>query len=280
MIKAQNLSISVPELGPCTKKCPYCISKMTGAIRNPVTRYSRDQILNAIFFAKDAGAQSLLITGKGEPLQNLESVDDILRCNHYCNKSFANVELQTNGLWLQKPENLEHSIFVSITNIAISVDSVKGLIRMAPVFNTLHDMGKVTRLTLNVTPMLQTTMGTFKSIINYCVENQINQLLMRKITKPAEKGHDTPQAKWIDKNKCAELYDSFNLGMHKALAESGVLLRSLNHGEGVWDYHGISCVAVDYCLQAKTQADETRSLILMEDGHVRTHWDYESSIIF
>lgn len=96
---ANNISVCVPDNG-CNKKCPYCISMMTGkSSHDSKTWYRNIQKVGKL--AEIAGVTSILITGKGEPILN-EVHEESFICK-VCNifKGYP-IELQTNGIYLAK----------------------------------------------------------------------------------------------------------------------------------------------------------------------------------
>ncbi len=75
MMDSENLTICIPPErdGPrCDKNCPYCISRMTGYIDHNYHMVMRniDKVKTA---AKAARVYSVMLTGAGEPLLNLDS---------------------------------------------------------------------------------------------------------------------------------------------------------------------------------------------------------------
>ena len=97
-LRSENLTISLPYEG-CEKDCKYCISKMTGYEKTDTLLMARN-IEKVKTVARNAGVNSILFTGKGEPLYNGDSIKFLTTMA----LDFAEwpLELQTNGLRLLK----------------------------------------------------------------------------------------------------------------------------------------------------------------------------------
>jgi len=61
--------------------------------------------------------------------------------------------------------------------------------------------------------------------------------------------------------------------------QHGFLIRELPNLR-IYDYKGLSVSSSDYCMQDESGADDIRSLIFMEDGHLYTNWNSKASILF
>lgn len=272
-IKAENLTISLPNKG-CNKNCPYCVSKMTGYIEENIELMLRN-IFKVIKIAEIAEINSILFTGKGEPLLS----DSLNNMTKFC-KYIQNwpIELQTNGICLvQKPELIDYLYELGINVIAISIDNNNQLALMKEIFKKIYQKGMLCRMTLNITNLL--VISDFSEILDYCHQNNISQLSLRKIVVP-ENPKDSLIVKWIEENVEESLYTKLVDSSTKYLKENGKIIRTTTDGITIWDCYGVSYAHIDYCIQERNQSNNIRSLIFAEDGHLYTSWNSKASTLF
>lgn len=277
-MKANNLSICVPSLRDdifsCNKNCPYCVSKMTGVGKGQVAgdRFWRN-IIKTKKMAVLSQVNSVILTGKSEPLMNMEAVELICK-NFY---GFP-LEVQTNGILLNE-KNLNLLEDWGVDTIAVSVDSHHQLQAMGPTFKQMHDMGFNVRMTVNLVDafLLTVDFNSFESFIEYCKENKVDQLSFRKITIPHQ-AIDTVESKktqdWITENIDSDKADEFLKDFQQSLINSDKanFVQALPFGARVYMYDGVSCTSFNYCIQDTNNWDDIRSLIYYEDGHLATTW--------
>jgi len=274
-IKAQNLTISIPNKG-CDKNCPYCISRMTTAQDTNFDLMLRN-VKKVCTLARAAEVQSVLFTGKGEPMLNY---DNICALSPYF-KDWP-MEIQTNGLMLATSyENIliERLFEWGFDIIAVSVDqdSLFNFFEEKDLFKRIKKNGMNSRITVNVTKDLD-RYSNFENLIDYCKKNQVAQLTIRKIVAP-DNYHNSEVAAWIQANTSDEQYKQL---IYQAIAamRDAKPIRRLNHGMIIYDYKDVSFTHSDYCIQEESQETDTRSLIFQENGHLYTHWNSEASILF
>ncbi len=292
-MKASTLSICMPYL-ECDKvpRCPFCVSMMTPHSEPNPALWQRN-LPKAISLAKASGVTSAMITGKGEPLYNPEAVMTVLR-----QLSDFPTEVQTNGIWLNnnlgnRDVDAIHGLYCTGLNVtAISIDSPERFNEFGPLFEKLSDTGFVVRLTLCVTDAFEHLEAYH--LINLCKCYKVHQLLLRHVTIPDGTSKTSPQAKWIREHAKGYQYERLakELANYKLMGDfpagdgiwSGVIeprpVRVLPHGDTVYDINGIGVSWSDYCVQAKTNGDDCRSIILRENGHVYTSWSADGSILF
>lgn len=270
-MQAHNLTISIPppSKGPaCDKKCPYCISAITGYIEPNLPLIARN-IPKVIQLAKASVVSNVLITGKGEPTLNIYYLEDIL---HKFN-SFP-LELQTNGKFLTKNPSYITSLHKSgLDTIAISVDSIIDFSLNSFLISEIHKQDMTCRICVNVTNHIP---SDFMPLLNTAKQYKVDQLLIRNIMIPdiVTGTKEAAEAmKWIQTNVDVHhyqaLWDDFkaNINLNTHLA------RVLPHGPSIYTVDGIDICFSDYCIQENNNTTDIRSLIFLEDGHVYTSWD-------
>jgi len=276
-MRANNLSVSIPYKG-CDKSCPYCVSKMTGYMESDEGLFfgKMDKVLH---MAEMSQVSSVSITGKGEPMLNLEAVKEVIR-------KFKNfpVELQTNGILLKKNPNLI-GILASegLDVVALSFDRIEDFETYSEVINLIDSVGMTSRVTLNVTDNLPSfdEFG-FMDYINYsCKKHNVHQFSIRNIVAPNHTEW-TKYHQWIEDNTKEGLYQALidDFENEKNNGESIHFLRQLPYGGKLYDVEGISYTSFDYCIQDENNGDDIRSLIYQEDGHLYTSWNSLASRIF
>lgn len=275
-MKANNLTVSVPNCG-CDKNCPYCVSKCTGAMKSNLSLMIRNvpKVLN---LARMSQVSSVLITGKGEPCLSISHVLDFAQTF----REFP-LEMQTNGIWLQKNLSFVDVLATSGMNvIAVSIDTLFQ-VEMSVLSEVVHKSGMLLRVCLNVTNneylFDETGFDTFREILWLIQRWKIDQLTLRKIVAP-NYVEETKQSKWIKENCDAAVYDRLQHELMCMCKNSGHHLRHLQYGAEVYDLDGITVSYSDYCMQDDNDTEDIRSLIFQEDGHVYTSWNSDASKLF
>ena len=271
-MRAANLTISIPYLG-CDKNCPYCVSKMTGYPK-PNSGKLRRNIDKTKTLARAAQVTNVMITGKGEPTLNWNTLLDII-------ERFQEwpVELQTNGLLLAKHLDKVNTLAVyGLDVVAISIDKIEQFNDFKDLFKRIQDVGMTSRVTLNVTKMIPRT-ATFNYFISICKQHNIDQFLLRNIVAPTH-AQVSEYTEWIKENTSQAHYDKLVGEMNVCLDKFGLFLRETEFGMKIYDYRGVSITRSDYCIQDSSTVNNLRSLILMDDGHVYTNWYSKASRLF
>jgi len=271
-MKANNLTISVPYLG-CDKKCPYCISKMTGNVETNTVLFEGN-MQKVLGLAERCGVTNILVTSKGEPILNMLSINIIGDMFH----SFI-LEIQTNGIKLSKHKRLIDELYKYHYNIiAVSVDQPDDFRKFESLWEAINERNMISRATVILTRHFDTWM--FRDFINICKTYGIRQLTLRNMTIP-DKVVATKEAlevkNWILKYGDPQIYSRL-IGAFESLG--GDFVRTMSFGARIYDIEGISFTYFDDCIQENTINGDLRSLIYLEDGHMYTAWDKRGSIIF
>ena len=275
-MRAQNLTISIPNKG-CDKNCPYCVSRMTGYIKSDVDRMVRN-IPKVRRLAEAAQVSSVLLTGKGEPCLNMRDVLLFLEAF----KDYP-MELQTNGLELSKhPGYVEMLNNAGLNVLALSIDRTNAF--DVDVLGWVVERAKrcnlIVRATFNITNLLYNKI-TLPKLLDLCKTHGIDQMTLRRIVIPNKLGKPRRGTKawktmnWIKKN----VDDNMFINLIQETVGLPVI-RSLPYDAVVYDADGIALTFFDYCIQDTHGAEDIRSLIFMEDGHLYTAWNSRASILF
>lgn len=275
IMKANNLTISI-YTPKCKKGCPFCISRMTGELPYNKDLYWRnlDKVKTIALFS---GTSSILITSKGEPLDNHE---DTLRVINYFDNLHFPVELQTNGLLLIEKPKLLSTLYKSGLNIiALSIRNPSDLSLLRDVALQANRENLIVRLTIVLNNEWKDE--SFHSILKYCKETNVRQLTFRLPTIP-EVYADTKESmlvrQWISNQNSKhwkQILDTLNFNATKSN-----MVRELSFGAKVHDVEGVGITVMDYCIQENSKENDLRSLIYQTDGHLYTTWDKKGSILF
>lgn len=281
-LKSENLTICLPYKG-CNKNCFYCISRMTPMVESNKALMMSN--LNKVAkLTETAEITSVLFTSKGETLQHntdLEIIKDL-------SKPFKDniLEIQTNGIYLADSAgaDLIHLYNLGFNVIAISIDDGDNLLsdNYINLFKKISDFGMIVRLTVNANENLRSFFD-FNHLIDYCSNNYIRQLMIRKLDIPAfYVPENVDGTDLISKIKKQEKYYNDLIRGFQDYRQNNIvpLLRRLNHGVNIYDVNGISFAYSDDCIQETNNGNNVRSLIFNQDGHIYTSWSSKASILF
>jgi hypothetical protein len=233
----------------------------------------KENLLRVQSLAGRIGVTHVLITGKGEPFENPELLQEV------CSMFYHDypIEIQT----AFKDFTKDHMSILAYTDVlAISVDHP----------DQLDDVGWWQELTahnfiVRLSVILSNRFDGFKLgwFIEKCKELGIRQLTIRLPTVPKNR-RGTPlsdkTAEWIEHNTIPYIYERI-LSEVDEYANKGMIthIRDLQFGADVWDIDGISFTSMKYCVESNN-GDTIRSLIYQSDGHLYTTWDSPGSILW
>lgn len=271
-MKSNNLTISIPT-PKCKMNCAYCISKMTGP-----ANYNEELFLanmsKVMKLAEHANVNSVLVTAKGEPLDNWEMAKNMaIRFEDYP------LEIQSNGKRFLADKNRDE-VLMYYDVIALSFDSMEDLDKFKK--EELHGYDNTFRLTLIVSDNIPVN---FDEIVRKVKELGFDQLSLRNPTIP-ERVYDSKEAwkttEWIENNTTRNIYDQLinYFSAYRKEDNDVAKVRELGFGAIIYDINGLAFTYFDYCVQDTNGGDDIRSLIYLEDGHMYTSWTYKSSKIF
>jgi molybdenum cofactor biosynthesis enzyme MoaA len=276
----------------CNARCPFCISKMTPlrgvSKKKPLTDWRNFH--KAARLARNGGAQTVLITGKGEPTLFPEHVTEYLK--NLESYQFEFIELQTNGILIQEradimSEYLKLWYDLGLTTIAISVvhyDAIKNkeiytpnraeYINLSELISTLHKANFTVRLASILINGYIDSEVEVENLINFSRENGVEQLSMRPVNMPSN-SRDQATANWTkDHLLSSEQIDAIN----NYVSNSGKILQRLSHGAEIYDLKGQN-VCITNSLTLATNGEEARQLIFFPNGNLAYDWQYEAALL-
>ena len=298
MKSVQTYSVVVGN-ADCNAHCPFCISRMTpkngaGALASyDVT----SNMVKGARLARDMGATTALITGKGEPTLELSKLTNIIEM---LNEFFPIIELQTNGINFlvnnEFPEFMsrnngqvylpEYKKF-GLTTVCLSIVHYKQEFNqkiysdkypdLKELVDLIHSYGLSVRLSCMLLVDYIDENTDVKKLIQFCKKNKVEQLTLRNISSPQKPSENESVFEWVTKHRLSETRERLVTGF---IRNRGTLLNGLVHGGKVYDYDGQNVCLANCLTESVPESDEIRQFIYFPDDHVRYSWQYEGAILF
>ena len=304
----QTISIVVPTKG-CINKCKFCVSRMHE--NDYEDKFDEFQIKKRIKWALMNNINTCVITGIGEPLQNIKFLRKLAQIFIQMDYPFPNVEFQTSGTMLMetskdlitgyegKLQLYYKYIYVlkelGVNTISLSVSDLfndknnmeiigvaKNLqFSLSEICNFIKEQGFNLRLSLNLLDSYNDK--TPEKIIGKCQLLEAEQVTFRKMYC-AKHGY-YPQAKWVKEHACNENtikeLKQYIQGTPMKMYEdaNGKLLYQLPFGAFVYSIKNMSVVLDDNCM-GKEDSISLKFVILRENGKLYSQWDDSGSLLF
>lgn len=295
-MKIQSLSVCVP--AGCKNDCKFCVAgmeeeeyenKIGDAIVGRVNMNGEDTYYNKEYkkrmqFARDNGCNTVILTGNGEPIENMKFLDGFSELNKSLETPFRWIELQTAGVELEdKLEYLRKNIGVSVISLSLS-DICSSMIN-AEINNTpddyevdiedickkIKDIGFVLRLSLNMTYIY----NYYKPEKVFKKANKLgaDQVTLRELY---HSGKGTEKDEWIETYKTnPEVLETYKW----YIKENGERMDILPFGAVKYSLNGLSVVVDSDCMNEEVR-DTFKYLILRPDCKLYTKWDKKESVLF
>ncbi|MEK7191894.1 MAG: radical SAM protein [Patescibacteria group bacterium] len=278
----------------CNARCPFCVSKMTPPLgvelKEPEVNWRNFR--KACLLAKQSGVTTAMFTGKGEPTLFPNQITKYLEA--MMDFEFPIIELQSNGIMISKKENrylgcLREWYHLGMTTIAISIVHFdpeknreiylpyeKNYIDLPALIGTLHAVGFSVRLTCIAANGFIDSAEKLRKLIDFVKENKVEQLTLTPVNKPDEE-HNRNMEAW-NWTKAHHLSEEQKKEIRSFVEKEGSHLWTLSHGAKVYDLKGQN-ICLNECLTVQPDAGEMRNLIFFPDGHLRSYWQYEGSVL-
>ena len=305
-MKIQSLSIVVPTKNCCVNNCKFCVSRThtnpyedrintcsKGYVNGDTTYASTTEYMdyfNRLQFARDNGCNVVVLTGTGEPVQNMKFIEFFYKVNSTLTTPFKSIEVQTTGVLLDY-EKLSKLRKFGITTISFSISNIFDNDRNLEligcnkklkfdVFETIKlvkRFGFNLRLSLNLvndydTPTMKETYTMLKNVVDRCKELGADQVTFRKLYK-SELSNEIDI--WIENNASKSFYDE----LVKYVKNYGKFLGVLPFGPSAYNVEEMSMVVDGDCMSEEVK-DTYKYLILRENCHIYFKWETKSSLVF
>jgi len=240
---------------------------------------------NRLQFARDNGCNVIVLTGTGEPIQNINFLDFFSEVNEKLQTPFKSIEIQTTGVMLND-ENLSRLRKNGVTTISFSISNIFDNKRNLEVIGChkklefdvfeiielvkKHDFNL--RLSLNLINDYDEDY-TVEEVIDRCEELGADQVTFRKLYK-SDLNNEIDQ--WIEENASESFYDE----LVKYVKDNGKYLGVLPFGPSIYDIKEMSVVVDDDCMGEKVETDTYKYLILRENAKLYSKWETKASLVF
>ena len=298
-MKIQSLSIVVPTKNCCVNSCKFCVSRThTNPYEDKISPCAKEYIegndsaaesieykdyYNRLQFARDNGCNVVVLTGTGEPVQNMKFIEFFSDVNSTLKTPFKSIEVQTTGVLLDFEKITKLRKF-GVTTISFSISNIFDNDRNLELigcneklrFNVFEAIKLVKQLGFNLRLSLNLVNDydkyTVEQVIEKCKELGADQVTFRKLYK-SDLNNEID--KWIEHNASKNFYD--NLVEHVKL--NGKFLGVLPFGPSVYNIEEMS-ICIDSDCMSEEIKDTYKYLILRENAHIYFRWETKSSLIF
>jgi uncharacterized Fe-S cluster-containing radical SAM superfamily enzyme len=245
--------------------------------------FAQKDYFNRLQFARDNGCNVVVLTGTGEPVQNMRFIEFFSGINSTLTTPFKSIEIQTTGVMLDD-EKLRHLRRLGVTTISFSISNIfdnnRNLELIGCVEKLRFDVFEIIKLVKKHDFNLRLSLNlvndydkyTVKQVIDKCKELGADQVTFRKLYK-SELNNDID--KWIEENASTKFYDE----LVDYVKDNGKLLGILPFGSKAYNIQEMSVVIDCDCMNEEIK-DTYKYLILRENAKLYSRWETKSSIVF
>ena len=309
----QSASIVIPTHNHCVNKCPFCVSrthcnlyqdrisksrefqwfKEHGVIPMAKRSIEFQDYFKRLQFTRDNGCNVAVLTGTGEPPQNIPFIDFFMKINESLKTPFENVEVQTTGVLLTD-EILAHFRQIGIQTIAFSISNIFNNERNLELIDCheklrfdLEELIALVKkhefnLRLSLNLINDYDRCSVPEVLDRCKSLGADQVTFRKLYTS---GNDTEIDQWINDNSSREFYDklvNYIVGSKIPMMDrfnNFRMIGILPFGAKIWDVDEMSVVIDDDCMNEEVK-DIYKYIILRENAKLYSKWETKASLIF
>ena len=301
----QSASIVIPTHNKCVNKCPFCVSRThCNLYQNDIShtpefeRFKKSDIkvisfnehsiefldyVKRLQFTRNNGCNVAILTGTGEPPQNIPFIEFFMKINDSLRIPFENIEMQTTGVMLNE-EIIQHLRKIGLTTMAFSISNIFNNDRNLELIDCNEklrfDLEKQIELVKKYKFNLRLSLNlvndydqySVPDVLKRCKELGADQVTFRKLYKSDT---NTEIDQWIEDNASKDFYPK----LESIVKSNGALLGILPFGAKIYDIDDI-CIAIDDDCMAQKIKDTYKFLILRENCRLYSSWYQKSSLIF
>lgn len=286
-MKVQSFSIDVP--ADCPNACEFCVSRMRKyEYKDRMSAYDEDaqnDFIKRMEYAQRMGADSVIFTGAGEPLDNRGYIELFYQLDKMASIHCLRREIQSSGAGLKEDYGAKFLKRMGIDTFSLSLSSLESgenkqynrpcserfAIDIGETCADILENNMNLRLSLNMTDHFHKMSP--EKILQRCSEYGASQVTFR-VLYAGDK--DTTQKDWIIKHGCnKEHLDEIK----KYVVKFGRKLHKLSFGSTVYAINDMSVVVDEDCMAGKIST-VLKYLILRPDCHLYSHWDEKGSLIY
>lgn len=297
-LKVQTFTVIAGTMA-CNAYCPDCVSKMTTP-RDLYDIYNFEDVEWSNFqiaanLALAGGANTFLITGKGEPTLYPQQINDYLSFlqNEKYNQ-MAMKELQTNALnfhddeflkqgWLQRwYDNGLRVMCLSLVDVddtpnkAFYCGNKHEYPPLAKTVEILHDLGYTVRASITMTKDVIDNPEDIERVVSVCNDLEIAQLSIRPVRKPAGDTNCPRIARWVEKNQLSDF--QIETIRDYVAKNNDRVLDNMMHGAILYEFRGRNLCLTD-CLTLDPNVKGFRQLIFSSNGRLVTDWTSQATML-
>jgi len=295
-MEIQTLSIVVP--AACPNRCRFCVSALhtdeeySNQIENN-RRFKalyREDFKKRLSFARDNGCNTIIYTGDGEPVTNMNFLENAATWNDELGQPFRWMELQTSGTTIDDEKLRWLRNMIGISTISLSLSSIWDSHQNAD-YNRTPEKLKVDidricaeikkydfnlRLSLNMTDF-------YNGYKPEDIFSRVKKLGADQVTFRVLYSSMNPQTKeeqeinsWIGEHSCdTQILDE----VRKYIQKNGRKLEKLPYGALRYSVNDISTVIDQDCMSTEVK-EILKYLILRPNCKLYTKWDDVGSLLF
>ena len=305
-MEIQSASVVVPTHNGCVNKCKFCVSRTHSNLYEDRISKSTEfkwfksgefwklkpSEYSVIFkdykkrlqFARNNGCNVVILTGTGEPIQDIPFIDFFMKINSLLDTPFENIEIQTTGVLLND-DILSHFRNIGITTIAFSIsnifDNERNLELIGCNEKLTFDVYDIIKLVKKYDFNLRLSYNLVNDYDNYTVDQVLNkskelgadQVTFRKLYKS---NNNSEIDKWIEDNACKHFYNDV-IDYIKKLGLKHIAV--LPFGAKIYDINEMSICIDDDCM-SEIAKDTYKYIILRENARAYYLWHTKASLIF
>lgn len=280
----------------CNARCPFCIARMVPSkhMDRTSTPINKSMLEKALDVATKGGADTVLVTGNGEPTifpgqitTYLEEVSNFEASN---NKTLRK-ELQTNGMLLETQSekydrHLSRWAELGLQTIALSVSHYaseknseiytpqKDYINLSSLINRVKKHGIRVRLTVVMIKGYIDSTSEVENMLNFAKLNNVDEVSLLPVNEP-DISYDPEVSKWIDDNR---LSSEQLTAIQSFIEKNSTLIKSFKFGAKVYDFQGQNVCVTD-CVAKMPEGEGQRRIIFYPKGAISHDWDDKTTII-
>lgn len=259
-------------------------------------KLSLSRLYDALLYAKSGGAQTAIITSKGETLiSDWKFIGEIL---NICGETgFGQRDLHTNGFLINKHREEFFSSLIDIkgrlTNITITVASLNpeineelmgGKYDFKETMNFLsNECSLSVRLSCVMNKQAVCDIHSMKDYIKKARDYGVHSIVFRELWIPNPSNNDENAAKITNWSRDNKIGLNISVSALKKMTDEGHAhpIFTLPWGQIVYDVEGINITSAT-CTENFWEAEKgsIKSVVFLPDNHLYSSWEYKGSIIF
>lgn len=290
-MRVQSISV-VPAVQGCQAKCKYCISRMSKT-PDEGTAIVWSRLQDALYYAKAGGAQTGILTSRGETLlsnwSRLRTILDYMKQHGQLGQR----DLHTNAIKVDANPKLFYEYLVDyysgLTNITITVPSldeaqnyqltgIKYVNGFQGLFNELKEMGLTIRLSCVLNNEGVKDVETMELYINKAIEYGADSVVFRGLWIP-ENSENGEVLNWCA-NNFIDVTTARRLMLLLEAEGKAKKVIELPWGDVAYDVYDSGLQVTTATCTTNKYLDGFKSIVYLPDNHLYTGWGSKAHRIF